>query len=151
MTVLCYDGITMAADSGAWSSSSQQTVPFPKITRAPDGSLAGLAGKLSDSWWLREWMLAGMPENAKPVFTGKDDDEPHIMMVRPDRSCWFARGSLRFTPHPWPTCVGEESAAAFCEGVMATGASAAEAVRLAAMHCQSALDPVQIERPGPVF
>lgn len=146
MTVIVYDGRELAADSGAWSSVSQQKVPFPKITRAPDGSLVAMAGKLSDAWWLREWVLSGMSPGTPPEFQGKDDEAPYIALVKPDGTMWFAKGNVRFSPMPFPAAVGAETPCAFCEGAMAAGASAGEAVALAAVNCEAVLGPVQIER-----
>lgn len=147
MTIVAYDGREMAADSGCWSGGREQTVPFPKITRAPDGSLLAASGKLADSWHTRQWTLAGMPSDAKPTFEGTGDDEPYIIMVKPDGSCWFAKGSLSFTPEPYPVCTGEGNASHFCEGAMAAGKSASEAIALTIKNHQSAAGPVQIEYP----
>lgn len=152
MTIIAYKDGVMAADSGCWSSGREQIVPFPKITRAPDGSLLGLAGKLHDSWLLRQWVLAGMPQDAKPEFKGRrepTDDEPYILMAKPDGSLWFATGDLVFAPDPQPSATGAGPACNFCEGAMEAGMTAGDAVALAIRHFEGAGGTVQIEKIDP--
>jgi hypothetical protein len=142
MTVIAYKDGIMVADSGTWSEGIVYEVPFPKLTRSPSGCVLGLAGKLSDAWLLRQWVLGDMPKDHKPEFSGKDQEEPAVLMARPDGSLWRSGGALRFCPEPLPSCAGEITAASFVEGAMAAGASAEEAVRLAIQHnCWAAGTP----------
>ena len=149
MTIIAFKSGVMAADGACWSNGLIQTVPFPKITRAPDGSLLGMAGKLHDSYLLSQWVRAGMPHDAKPEFRGKDDDAPHILMAKPDGSLWFSLGDLVFSPEPQPCCVGEGHASMFCEGCMEGGMSAADAVSATIRRHDSAGEPLQVEHVHP--
>ena len=153
MTVIaCKDGV-MAADSACWSNGLIQPVPRLKIIRTNDGALIAMAGKLHDSYLLRLWVEAGMPDTAKPAFRGKDDDEPHILLAEPDGTLWFSTGDLVFAPEPQPVCIGEAYAAQFCEGAMEAGFSAPEAVAATIKRHDSAAGSVQVEclhSPTPV-
>ena len=145
MTIIAFKDGIMAADSVCWSGGRAQPVPFPKITRAPDGSLVALAGKLHDSWLLRKWVLAGMPDE-KPAFTGVGEDEPYILMAKPDGSLWFSKANLDFAPEPQPSCMGAGNASTFCEGAMEAGLSAYDAVKLTIRHHDGAGGEAQVER-----
>jgi hypothetical protein len=150
MTIIAYKDGIMAADSACWSDGYTQEVPYPKLTRSPGGSVVGMAGHLGDAWLLREWVLAGMPEDRKPDFGGTEEEQPDVMMAKGDGTLWFARGALRFSPVPQPKCIGGRAAANFVEGAIAAGASAEEAVRLAIQYHQWAGGSVQVMvvRPG---
>jgi len=151
VTIVAFKSGTMAADSACWSNGLSQSVPFAKITRAPDGSLIAMCGKLHDAWLLREWTLAGMPDDAKPTFRGKDDDAPSILMARPDGSLWFARDDLIFAPEPQPCCIGADYAAMFCEGALEAGASAEVAVAATIRRHDDAGGSVQVEHLHPAL
>ena len=146
MTVIAYKNREMAADTGMWNGSREVPSPFPKITRGKDGSLWALTGKAHDSWFLREWVLAGMDADKPPAFEGKNDDTPSVMLVKPDGTLWSAHGSWRFTPSAGQGCWGYDDASHFCEGAMEAGLSAGEAVALTIKHHIYAGGEVHVER-----
>jgi hypothetical protein len=148
MTIIAYKNSEMASDGGMWNGGREVPCPFPKITRGKDGSLWALTGKACDSWFLREWVLAGMDASVPPVFEGKDDDTPSVILAKPDGTLWSARGSLRFCPTANRGCWGAEDAAHFCEGAMEAGLAAGEAVALTIKHHLYAAGDVQLERVG---
>lgn len=146
MTVIAIKDGVMVADADCFESGGRMPVPFPKISRAADGRCFGMAGKLSDSWRLSEWVKAGAKEDAKPNFEGQGDDIPYVLMGKPDGSAWFAKADLEFTPLPIPHALGERTASTFCEGAMHAGLSAEAALRLTIKHCVYVGGEVQVER-----
>lgn len=139
----------MVADGGDWNGGIVRQVAFPKITRAPDGSLWGATGSAGDCYLLREWVLAGCDMKAKPFFVGKDDEQIGIVMAKPDGSLWGGAASLALRPCPAPAAYGAPSASCFCEGAMQAGLSASEAMRLTIENCEWAFGEMQVEHLHP--
>lgn len=155
LTIIAYKDGILAADSGVWNANHVTHVPFPKITRGADGSLWAMAGKMSDAWSLRVWVLAGMDHDNPPIFdTDKDNDHPNLFMVKPDGGLWMLRAPWRFVfggAQDQPAaqgCWGENDASTFCEGAMAAGLSAPDAVALTIRHHTYAHGEVQVEHAG---
>lgn len=146
MTVIAFKDGVMCADTHWFTSGQHGPVPSPKIVRAPDGSLWGMAGKLSDGWLLRQWVEAGADCAKPPKFRGLGDEEPHILVARPDGTLWFCRGDMVLTPELPVSVTGETTATTFCEGAMHGGLSAEDAVRLTIKHCIWVGGDVQVER-----
>ena len=160
MTIIAFKSGVMAADSGMWNHGRVIKCGFPKITRGADESLWFMAGKAFNVFYLREWVLAGMDHGSPPVFM-KDPDETDdyissVGWAKPDGSLWIAlSGIWRFSCLGLPGtdaaqgCWGEGNAATFCEGAMAAGLSAPEAVALTIRSHTWAHGDVQVERIGP--
>jgi hypothetical protein len=155
MTIIAYKDGILAADGGMWNEGHEVATPFPKITRGSDGSLWAIAGKVHNAWFLRDWVERGMDHDQPPPFDHNDrDDYPNVIWVKPDGSMWAAHGEWRFAflgrrgSDAAEGCWGEGNASAFCEGAMAAGLSAAEAVALTIRQHVWASGAVQVERAG---
>lgn len=146
LTIIAYKDGEMAADCGMWNGTREVRVPFPKITRAADGSLWAASGKAQDAWFLREWVIAGADMGNLPEFIGKDDERPSVIMAKSDGSLWSCQGELRLAPCAPVGCWGAGDASHFCEGALEAGLSAGDAVRLTIQHHLYAGIDVQIER-----
>lgn len=148
MTIIAYKDNVMASDRGMWNGSREAPCSFPKITRGSDGSLWALTGKACDSWFLREWVLAGMDQEHPPEFEGEGEDAASVILAKSDGSLWSSKGKWRFSPTAKSGCWGISDASHFCEGAMEAGMSAPDAVALTIRHHLYAAGSPQIERVG---
>lgn len=108
-----------------------------KLIRLPDGGVFGGAGDVQAIMALREWALAGF-EGKRPAKTV----EAECLLAKPDGSVWYLSG----TGKPYElldefTAIG--SGGSFAEGAMAFGATALEAVRIAADRDSGTSGPFQ--------
>ena len=145
MTIIAAHAGVMVADSGEFAGARRQPLPFPKITRLPDGGLVACCGVADDSYAFRDWAAAGFSKEDRPTLT-KDEDCFRALHMRPDGSTRIFYGTDRSHETAQPVTIGETTACTFVEGAMAAGASVEGAVRLACERCVWVAAPVQVER-----
>lgn len=84
MTVIAWDGRTLAADKMACSAGFGYTVT--KLHRLRDGSLVALSGDCDHALALLAWLNAAQNPAAYP--DAQKDSDTSAFVVRPDGSCW---------------------------------------------------------------
>lgn len=145
MTIIAVKDGFMAADSESVTARGLRSpMPFPKIFRGP-GGLIGMTGTLSDIWAVGQWFVSGELGGAKPDGLKVGEEGVGIIILRPDGVVWHGNESLRFWPGENPSTTGMSTACYFCEGAMAAGMSAEEAVRLTISRVDHIGGPVQVE------
>lgn len=145
MTVIAWDGETLAADKLGDSSGLRRTTT--KIFRF-DGGLFGSAGLGSSAMSMFEWVKAGAAPAEVPAFQLTDEYQS-VLIVRKDGSVWiYGKG-----PHPFRMedrfhSVG--SGRDFALTAMHLGKSASEAVEIASLFetgCGNGVDVLRLA-PG---
>lgn len=152
MTVIVFDGVHMAADSGQLMGNVVDVCPTPKIVRLRDGSLVGASGLSSDCYVALRWFL-DETRLEMPVFLGKAEDrcDVDILMAKPDGTLWRNGHGLRnFFPVPVRTAIGDRDAGLVAQTVLQLGGSAAYAIEIAIQMCASIIGPIQIEKLNPI-
>lgn len=130
MTVLAFDGLTLAADKLACSGNSKSTVT--KIFRV-GASLAGLVGNLSIGMELLEWYRNGALPEHYPDSNRDPDEGATLVTIRPDGTAWEYQSSPIPFRNEGKFCAfgcGNEAALV----AMACGKSAREAVELVSIY-----------------
>ena len=132
MSVIVWDGTTLAADSHA--NNGDLAFPYPKLWALPDNRLAGAVGPLQAVTQMQQWTLDGLPPTKFPLNTGSPaqlllvSKEKGVVRYR-DSSIPYLHGSNKLA-------IGE--GAPFAYGALFMGATAEQAV-LAAIdgspHC----------------
>lgn len=131
MTVIAWDGVTLAADRLATSSGLKMTVN--KLYRVGD-MLAGMSGDLASCQMLFTWLQNGAEPETFPAVQ-KDPEQYAVgLLVKPDGAL------LQYGAHPHPTIFPPQkfaigSGREFAMGAMAMGADAAKAVDVASQLC----------------
>ncbi len=141
MTVIAWDGKTLAADKRSTLSSLPHTTT--KIVRAADGSLVGVAGDTGMCRTLREWYRAGADREKYPDKDGKCD----MVVISQDRRV------LLYSGGPDPTHLEDEvfatgSGRDFAFSALQFGRTAREAVEFACrydVHSGNGIDTLELE------
>ena len=143
MTIIAIKNGVMVADSFVNVIGRMYSGAEPKIKRGP-GGLIGIAGSVVDLHLVGEWFARGEVATARPDDLKSDDDAIEALILRPDGSVlWMDQ---RLLPVPTTqTTVGYKVACDFCEGAMAAGLSAEDAVALTIRHCAYVGGPLQVE------
>lgn len=143
MTVLAFDGLTLAADKQATSGNTKSTVT--KIFRV-GASLVGMVGNMSIGMEMLSWFRNGALPEHFPDSNRDMDEGATLVVVRADGTVWEYPSS----PEPF------RNEGAFCafgcgsEGAMvamACGKSAREAVELASIYnagCGNGVDTLSL-------
>lgn len=142
MTTIAYKAGQMVADSQCTGGGGSKT-RVRKLIRIPGVGVFGGAGDFLAVLTLRDWAIAGF-EGKRPAKTGDSE----CLLAREDGTIWYLAG----TGQPFElmdkfTAIG--SGAAFAEGAMAYGASALEAVRIAADRDSGTSGPFQLMEVKP--
>lgn len=127
MSVLVWDGTTLAADSHA--NNGNLAFPLPKLWQLPDQRLAGAVGPLRSLTLLREWSQDGM-NSPFPL----SSDGAQLLVVSKEKG--VERYSGRPTPHLHglnKLAIGEGAPWAY--GALYMGATAEQAVAAAIEGC----------------
>lgn len=145
MTILVFDGTTLAADKMAESSGYARTVR--KIFKL-DGHLLGISGDLSRGLELLAWWAASDNGTKLDGFPKTDDEERHSFMwvVKPDGTI------MCYEETAFPCVFEDKTFAAGCArdlaiGAMAMGADAVKAVQVAIdneIHCGNGIDTLTL-------
>lgn len=138
MTVIVFDGITCAVDSGAASETTMLRVR--KFWTRADELITG-AGETSHVVAMAEWYLAGAkPEEFPPMVRAKQDAELVVI---------DSRGVRRFEASPYAIAHGMTKCAFgggrdFAYGALAMGATAAQAAEVACLFSPVCADPIHV-------
>lgn len=128
MTVICWDGRTLAADKRMDCNGYPATVT--KIFRMPDGSLIGGAGDSDVISALRQWYLDGCNPGAYPDNRGEQGCYATLMVVTAAREVrLYLSSPIPIQMHNQTFAIG--SGADYALAVMHLGHSAKKAVEVA--------------------
>lgn len=136
MTVIAWDGKTLAADKQATEGGIRQvTTKIKLITkgRFKAHMIAG-AGLTSQANMLMAWFEAGAEPSTFPKYQEVDDLSAALLVITPDKEI------LRFDVNPIPTVFYDKTYALgsgreVAIGAMAMGANAVQAVEVASHFC----------------
>lgn len=126
MTTIAWDGKTLAVDSRVIGGNMIRDENFQKLWKIHDFWLAG-AGDTQDVLAAVAWFRAGMPGNDKPKF---NDPNNVAIIVKVGRTAKRYEGSLIGWELPRIAAAGSGFEVAI--GAMAMGATAVQAVKIAA-------------------
>lgn len=132
MTVIAWDGVTLAADRRMCNGPLIGTIT--KIRRAPDGSLIGSAGNADAGQEVMAWYERGADPKEFSDHMRNRDDFAGLLVIRPDAEVW----KYERTPYPMkfsgPHAIG--SGRDFAMAAIHLGHDAAKAVEVAcALDC----------------
>lgn len=142
ITTIAYrDGI-LVADTGLWDRGCY-CGSVVKIARAKNGSLGGVAGCLGDNAMFTAWLLAGA-RRPGPDFRSEDSEG---ILINPDGAAHWVGHKKRFFELNLST-FGYALGSGFriAMGALAHGATAEEAVRIAAQLDENTREPLTILR-----
>lgn len=150
MTVIAWDGRTLAADRQATNCSMKFAVT--KLTRFKDGSVAAATGSAAAGNIMRQWYEDGADLTKYPECQ-KGDDWARLIVAKPDGIVWYyenlpAAIKSEQTPAAWGS--GRD----FAIGAMLAGADAARAVEITNMvstDCGLGVDSASPAAPGPII
>jgi len=143
MTVIVWDGVTLAADKQANYGGMRRTVT--KIFKTDHG-LVGCAGEISFGLSMVDWINSGMIKDQYPVHQKDKDDWQTVILVTNDkRILMFER-----TPHPIEyfdkfTAIG--SGREYATASLHCGKSARESVEIACLFdtdCGCGIDEITL-------
>lgn len=133
MTVIAFDGTTLAADKRTGFGTAHAT--STKIKRIPQG-LVGGAGTVAQIFSMFKWIEEGSDPDKFPEKQKDQENSPVILLIKPDKTIWYYDD----TPEPfliedkfWAIGSGRD----FAITAMHLGYSAREAVRTASELCPS--------------
>lgn len=145
MTVIAWDGKTLAADKRGSDNGIARTVT--KIRRTKDGHLIGTSGGSSRGMELAAWYEAGAIPAEFPATERDEDKCAMLVVIRPGPSVVF------FMANPYGKVFEDEKFAMgsgrdFATTCMHLGMEAKEAVRIASeldMNCGNGIDVLSLE------
>lgn len=145
MTIIAYrDGI-LASDTGAWTGITL-CGNVQKTTRTKTGGLVAASGDTGLCMWLLNLMHEGLPLTDPPRM--EPDEQFNGLFIKSDGLVWRCNANLAWFRIDAPFhSLGRSHP--FCDGAMAAGATAEEAVRLALKHTDGGGGDVQVERLCP--
>jgi hypothetical protein len=133
MTVLVFDGQTLAADTLACSTGGRRRY-MSKIGRASNGDLMAGEGGAVGVCQLLAWYAAGGEPKAFPADVQKPDDWAGLWVIKKDSGqvLYFEKGP---TPIPWhDKTFASGSGGPFASAALSMGADAFHAVQVAMEH-----------------
>ena len=131
MTIIVWDGVTLAADKQVTTGGLKQTVT--KIFEIR-GHLVGFSGDFDLAQTLKHWFKEGADISNYPAFQSEDDKFVAMLVITPNKEI------LKYERSPHPILMNESKVYAmgsgrdFAVGALAMGATAEEAVRIASLH-----------------
>ena len=125
MTVIAWDGKSLAADKAATSVGYSRTVT--KIHRVPQG-VVGFAGNGEDALELLNWFQQGAKAEDYPKWD--KDSTTSAMLAKPDGTCW-SYGRLPYPQQCEDAFDAMGAGRDYALAAMYLGSSAEEAVRVA--------------------
>lgn len=146
MTCIAIRNGVVAADSrmvAGWYISSRN---LSKISKLRDGSVLVSCGNVAETTMLKDWMRKHWPTKEQPPFSNLDTDSCVIRLGTDGRITEMTKGGIVRVPKAefYAHGCGRELAM----GAMAMGASATEAVRIAAKFCAGVGGPIRQIRVG---
>lgn len=144
MTVIVWDGKTLAADKRASSGSLRFTVC--KIERSGDRTLLGTTGSSATSQELLHWWKNGADPAKFPAAARNDESYGTLVVITPGRIAQYTMG-------PYPTVIVQAQMAFgsgrdFALAALHMGADARKAVEVAchfATDCGDGIDTLTLE------
>jgi hypothetical protein len=142
VTAIAYRDGVMAADTACYAGGTLQGFTT-KISRAPDGALAGVAGNTTICHeFLTLWREGKITPDWRPTIVG--DAQFGALVAAPDGAVYEIDETGR---HPYRSpFYAEGSAHPTLIGAMAAGASAEEAVAIAIKYDAHCGGDIQVER-----
>lgn len=145
MTVICWDGHTLAADKRAGGNDMPRTVT--KIRRAKNGSLIGCTGTACGDMELMAWYEAGADADKFPAIHRDNAQSSHMIEITPDRKVRM------YMNCPFPATFEDGNHAIgsgrdFAMAAMHIGKNAREAVEVAialTATCGNGIDTLTLE------
>lgn len=138
MTVIVWDGKTLAADKQATYGDIRRTVTKIRKIR---GHLCGASGDWDRAQEMFDWFEKGADPEKAPQFMRTADDWVGFIVITPDGRC------LKYERSPYPMDFTESveedgfyvmgSGRDIAIGALAWNAPAEEAVKVASIHCSS--------------
>lgn len=147
MTVIAWDGKTLAADKMACECGHGRTVT--KIHRLSDGSLVAFSGDGDGAMALLAWLKGVRNPDNYP--TAQKDNDTGAFLVRPDGRC-ETYGKTPFPQVIEDRCFAMGHGRDFALAAMHLGRSAREAVELACrldVYCGNGIDVLTLESIQP--
>jgi 20S proteasome alpha/beta subunit len=143
MTVLAWDGITLAADRRANASGMPFSVT--KIFRIEKG-IVGIDGCMGEGLEIIEWLKQGADPEKYPSFQKDNERYVHALLIMNNKEIW------RYERQPYPIIVempffASGSGRDFAISAMAMGKTAKEAVELACrfdVYCGNGIDELNL-------
>lgn len=129
MTTIAWDGNELAADTMI-TGGDYVIGHHTKVVKRKDGALCGVAGCSSLGEDFKKWFLAGGTKTPHPCVNATDDFA--AIVVLPDKTLMWYDTCGSFEYHALKTAIG--SGSKFAIGAMEFGATAGQAVGIAAMH-----------------
>lgn len=145
MTVIAWDGLTLAADKAGTSAGYRRTVT--KIFRVPDG-LVGFAGDGSRALALLEWFRAGRKVADYPEFQ-KGDDVVGCLFIDQQGAAWGYQHTA-FPERHEDAFDAVGSGRDYALAAMHLGHTATEAVKVASAldnGCGNGIDVLWLSEP----
>lgn len=147
MTVIAYDGKTVAADKQSSGQGARFTTT--KLFRASDGAVVAMAGRTTGMLEMLAWYNAGCPPDMCPKFDDKDDTEMHVFRKGYRITFYDGRAfPAYFDDVPYAAGSGRD----FAWAAMHCGKSPREAVEIACMlstTCGMGIDVMEVEEHAP--
>lgn len=139
MTTIAYRAGCFAADTQCTNGDGSM-LRVRKLTRLEDGSVFAGAGDYFAVLALKEWAATGF-EGKRPTKTA----EAECLLLKADRTLWvLGSGGKPFEIVDEFTAIG--SGSNYAIGAMAFGATALQAVKIAAKHCVATSGPFDVMR-----
>lgn len=145
MTVIVWDGATLASDKRATQSEMARTVTKCRVIR---GHLCAVAGDWDLSQEVFEWFKRGAKPAEIPPFFRSKEDWVAFVVITPEKRV------LKYERSPYPMDFTEAvksdgwfvfgSGRDFAVGALAMGASPEEAVRIASKYCTTCGNGVDV-------
>ena len=145
MTVICWDGTSLAADKLATYGNISCTIT--KIFRIK-GSLIGFAGSVAFGEQMLAWIEGGENPSDFPAGQRDKDDWAELLIIRPDKKIQaYSRTAYPITYEDTQFAIGSGGDLALA--AMYCGKNAAEAVLVASAlsaHCGNGVDTLEYDK-----
>ena len=137
MTCIAVRNRVMAADTQM--TIGDEKLRVKKLRVLEDGSIFGSAGDASAIDKLEEWVKAGAPKNKRPRINKELAIE--CLVLKPDGTIWFIGTDLVFEQLA-AEFMAIGTGGAYALGAMARGATAVQAVKIAARFDVNTSEPI---------
>lgn len=147
MTVIAWDGHTLAADKRMNSGPGAPTTTIRKIRRLTNGSLVGWAGGISFCHAIVEWIEAGAdPTAIEETWFEHEELAGQVLMIAPDKSVHLYEHAFPIELEGKFHAIG--SGAPFAITAMHLGQDARKAVEITCLFdsgCGNGIDTLELE------
>ena len=147
MTVIAWDGYTLAADKRGNSGAGSPVIRVTKIRRLADGSLVGWCGGLHFAEAIVQWIEAGAdPQIAEDKWFEHEELAGQVLRIMPDKTILLYEHAFPITVENHIYAIG--SGSPYAAAAMFLGHSAETAVTVASefdTSCGNGVDTLQLE------